>query len=114
MQAFLVLLRYDLGQMARSWIVRAWVSLLVVPAVILSFLSALGIFFSTVFRNAQLAILAVMALVLFSGAILQFLGLKWMSTTAILNELPTTFQGGTSFWTTLRVLVIFTALTTAA
>ena len=35
MQAFLVLLRYDLGQMGRSWIVRAWIVLLVVPAVFL-------------------------------------------------------------------------------
>ena len=33
MQAFLVLLRYDLSQMTRSWIVRIWVALLFIPAV---------------------------------------------------------------------------------
>lgn len=227
MQAFLVLLRYDLGQMGRSWIVRAWVALLVIPAfflvgvaangselqrasealalyeyaifaplswlavsifaasavsgeagvmadailsksvnrteylwakvasrvgatvlvylgvtiplaylltryavadtttgglitgvlmvgVLLTFLASLGILVSTVFRNVQLAILAVMVAVLFSGAVLQFLGLRWMSTTAILNSLPATFRGETSLWTTLRVLVVFGALTTAA
>lgn len=225
MQAFLVLLRYDLGQMARSWIVRAWVALLIIPAgflvgvaatnselasetmalyeyavfaplswlavsifaasaisgeagvmadailsksvnrteylaaklvsrigatlavylavtipfayllsryavadttlwglffgllmvgVMVSFLAALGILLSTVFRNVQLAILAVMVAVLFSGAVLQFLGLKWMSTTAILNELPATFRGETSLWTIFRVLIVFTALTAAS
>jgi ABC-type transport system involved in multi-copper enzyme maturation permease subunit len=35
MQAFLVLLRYDLGQMGRSWIVRAWIGLLVLPGLFL-------------------------------------------------------------------------------
>jgi hypothetical protein len=225
MQAFLVLLRYDLGQMARSWIVRAWIALLVIPAfflvgvaannselasetmalyqyavfaplswlavsiiaasavsgeasvmadsilsksvnrteylsakvvsrigatifvyvlvtvplaylltryavadttfvglmtgmlmvaVMVAFLAALGILLSTVFRNVQLAILVVMVAVLFSGAALQFLGLTWMSTTAILNELPRTFRGETSMWMTMRVLVVFNALTVAA
>ena len=225
MQAFLVLLRYDLGQMARSWIVRAWVVLLVGPALFLvgvaannselasetmalyqyavfaplswlavsifaasaingeagvmadsilsksvgrtsylsakvvsrisatlfvyclvtaplaylltrygvadttvdgllmgglmvgamvTFLAALGILLSTMFRNVQLAILAVMVAVLFSGAALQFLGLTWMSTTAILNELPTTFRGETGWTTTIRVLIVFGALTVAS
>lgn len=225
MQAFLVLLRYDLDQMARSWIVRAWVALLIIPAgflvgvaatnselasetmalyeyavfaplswlavsifaasaisgeagvmadailsksvnrtqylsakvvsrigatlfvyllvtiplayllgryavpdttlgglsvgllmvaMMVSFLAALGILLSTVFRNVQLAILAVMVAVLFSGAVLQFLGLTWMSTTAILNELPATFRGETSLWTVLRVVIVFGALTVAS
>lgn len=82
--------------------------------VLVSFLAALGILVSTVFRNVQLAILAVMMAVLFSGALLQFLGLDWMSTTAILNALPATFRGETSIATTLRVLVMFGALTVAA
>lgn len=225
MQAFLVLLRYDLGQMSRSWIVRAWVALLVIPAgflvgvaatnaelasetmalyeyavfaplswlavsifaasavsgeagvmadailsksvnrteylaakvvsrigatlavyvvvtvplayllnryavadttllgllygglmvaAMVSFLAALGILLSTMFRNVQLAILMVMVTVLFSGAVLQFLGLKWMSTTAVLNELPATFRGETSLFTVLRVVIVFGALTAAS
>jgi ABC-type transport system involved in multi-copper enzyme maturation permease subunit len=225
MQAFLVLLRYDLGQMVRSWIVRAWVALLVIPAgflvgiaasngelasetmafyqtfvlaplswlavsifaasaisgeagvmadailsksvnrteymtskvvsrigatlivytlvtlpfayllnrygvpdatasgiffgglmvaTMVSFLAALGILLSTVFRNVQLAILLVMVTVLFSGAVLQFLGLKWMSTTAVLNELPATFRGETPLFTVLRVVIVFGALTAAS
>lgn len=82
--------------------------------VLVAFLAALGILVSTVFRNVQLAILMVMMAVLFSGAILQFLGLHWMSTTSILNSLPSTFRGETSLGTTLRVLVMFGALTTGA
>jgi ABC-type transport system involved in multi-copper enzyme maturation permease subunit len=81
---------------------------------LVAFLAALGILVSTLFRNVQLAILAVMMAVLFSGAVLQFLGLTWMSTTAILNGLPATFRGETSLATTLRVLVMFGALTAAA
>lgn len=226
MQAFLVLLRYDLGQMARSWIVRAWVMLLILLAgflivvaannqeelasetmalymyaifaplswlavsifaasavsgeagvmadailsksvnrteylsaklasrigftvavyflvtlplaallmryaipdvtvgglvngllmvcAMLAFLAALGILVSTLFRNVQFAILAVMVAVLFSGALLQFLGLPWMSTTAVLNQLPQTFRGTTTVWVTLRVLIVFGALTAAS
>ena len=225
MQAFWVLLQYDLGQMARSWIVRAWVVLLILPAgflvgvaasnqelasetmalyayaffaplswlavsifsasaisgeaglmadailsksvnrteyvsakiasrigftvvvfflvtlplayllmryavpdatvgglanglvmvcVMLAFLASLGILLSTAFRNVQLAILAVMVSVLFSGALLQFLGLTWMSTTAVLNQLPQTFRGTTTVWATLRVVIVFGALTAAS
>ena len=79
-----------------------------------AFLPALGILLSTVFRNVQLAILALMAAVLFSGALLQFLGLPWMSTTAVLNGLPATFRGEVSLGTTLRVVVVFLSLTAAA
>ncbi len=225
MQAFLVLLRYDVGQMARSWIVRVWVALLILVAgfgvavvannqelasetmalyvmyvlaplswlavsifaasaisgeagvmadailsksvnrteylsakvvsrigftvvvyflvtlplaallmryavpdatvgglangllmvcAMLAFLAALGILVSTLFRNVQLAILAVMVAVLFSGALLQFLGLTWMSTTAVLNELPQTFRGTTTVGAMLRVVIGFGALTVAS
>src|SRR5436189_242642 len=118
MQAFLVLLRYDLGQMARSWIVRVWVALLFIPALfvvgvaamrllmvgsLLAFLAALGILLSTAFRNVQLSVLCVLISVLLSGLALQFLGLKWMSATAVINELPDTFRGHTSLWTGIRV-----------
>lgn len=82
--------------------------------VLVAFLAALGILVSTLFRNVQLAILSVMVAVLFSGAVLQFLGLDWMSTTAILNSLPATFRGETSLATTVRVLVMFGGLSVAA
>ena len=52
--------------------------------------------------------------VLFSGALLQFLGLTWMSTTAVLNQLPETFRGGTTVFATLRVVIVFGALTAAS
>src|SRR3972149_5282888 len=35
MQAFLAILRYDLGLLARSWITRIWLPLLVAPALFL-------------------------------------------------------------------------------
>ena len=87
---------------------------LVMVCVMLAFLASLGILLSTAFRNVQLAILAVMVSVLFSGALLQFLGLTWMSTTAVLNQLPQTFRGTTTVWATLRVVIVFGALTAAS
>ncbi|MBM4416657.1 MAG: hypothetical protein FJ035_10600 [Chloroflexi bacterium] len=225
MQAFLVLLRYDLGQMSRSWIARAWIALLVLPALflvgvaasenelasqtmwayiaavlaplswlavsiysasavngesnvladailsksvtrseylsaklvsrvgftiaiyflvtlplagllaryaapdttalgvllalvqvgaMLGFLAAAGILLSTLFRNSQLSILGVMALVLTSGPALQFLGLNAMSVTAILTELPATLRGEASAWSALRTVLFFGLLAVAA
>ena len=40
MQAFLAILRYDLGQLSHSWLVRIWVALLIVPAVFLIVVAA--------------------------------------------------------------------------
>ncbi|RLT27858.1 MAG: hypothetical protein DWI48_02345 [Chloroflexi bacterium] len=108
-------LAYLLGRyaVADTTISGLFVGLLLV-AMMVSFLAALGILLSTVFRNVQLAILAVMVTVLFSGAVLQFLGLTWMSTTAILNELPTTFRGETPLWNVFRAIIVFGALTVAS
>jgi hypothetical protein len=46
--------------------------------------------------------------------VLQFLGLSWMSTTAVINGLPETFRGDAAAWDHIRVLVIFPALTAMA
>jgi len=225
MQAFLAILRYDLGQLSHSWLVRIWVALLIVPAVflvvvaaneqelasetmaayvgavlvplsglavaviasaavssesaviadsilsravtrteylwakivarigvtlavylavtlpfaylvtryavpdtsaagvvvgllmvgsLLAFLAAAGITLSTQMRNALLAVLVLLVFVVSSGVLLQFLGLSWMSTTAVINELPSTFRGDTPVWDQIRVLMIFPALTALA
>ena len=225
MQAFLAILRYDLGQLSHSWLVRIWVALLIVPAVflvvvaaneqelasetmaayvgavlvplsglavaviasaavssesaviadsilsravtrteylwakivarigvtlavylavtlpfaylvtryavpdtsaggvvvgllmvgsLLAFLAAAGITLSTQMRNALLAVLVLLVFVVSSGVLLQFLGLSWMSTTAVINELPNTFRGNTPVWDQIRVLMIFPALTALA
>jgi len=81
---------------------------------LLAFLTALGILLSTVFRNVQIAVLCALMSVLLSGLALQFLELNWLSTTAIINELPDTFRGNTSTLTEVRVLIVFAALTVAA
>ena len=40
MQAFLAILRYDIDQLARSWLVRSWVALLAIPAFFLVIVAA--------------------------------------------------------------------------
>ncbi len=40
MQAYMALLRYDVGQLARSWLVRIWIALLVVPALFIVVVAA--------------------------------------------------------------------------
>ena len=53
-------------------------------------------------------------MVVFSGVALQFLGLTWMSTTAVLTALPETFRGETAVWDQVRVLGVFSSLTAAS
>lgn len=86
----------------------------VLVGVLFVFLTSFGIALSTVFRNSQFAVVAALLTVAVSGAVLQFLGLKWMSTTAVIGGLPETFRGDTPFPDQLRVLVVFAALSLAA
>lgn len=81
---------------------------------LLLFLGALGITLSTLMSNVLLAVLTLLLAVVLSGVVLQFLGLTWMSTTSVVNQLPHTFRGGTPAWDTVRVLVVFIGLTVAA
>ena len=83
-------------------------------ASLFAFLAALGIALSTLFRNPQFAVIGVLLIALISGVGLQFLGLDWMSTTAVIDNLPQTFRGETSVADQLRVIVVFGALTIAA
>ena len=83
-------------------------------ASLLSFLAAVGITLSIMQRNVLVAVLILLVGVVSSGVVLQFLGLTWMSATAVINELPHTFRGETPIWDEVRVLFIFVALTAAA
>ena len=90
------------------------VSGLAMVGLLFAFLTTFGIALSTVFRNAQFAAAAVLLAVAVSGAVLQFLGLTWMSTTAVLGGLPETFRGETPMGDQARVFVVFAALSAAA
>ncbi|MDA1061682.1 MAG: hypothetical protein O2895_02040 [Chloroflexi bacterium] len=87
---------------------------LAMVGVLFAFLAALGIALSAMFRNVQLSVVAVLIVVLVTGVALQFLGLTWMSTTAVIDELPETFRGETALADQIRVLVVFSALSGAA
>jgi len=77
---------------------------------LLIFLGSLGMMLSTVMTNVLVSVLVLLVAVLASGLILQFLGLNWMSTTAVLTELAPTFRGETPAWDTFRVVVVFAGL----
>ncbi len=83
-------------------------------AALLAFLTTLGVTLSTLLGNVLLAAAALLLTILFSGAALQFTGLTWMSTTAVLDQLPSTFRGETPIWDEVRVLIIFLFLTAGA
>lgn len=87
---------------------------MVMVAILLVFLGALGLTLSTFMTNVLVSVLVLLLVVLFSGLILQFLGLTWMSTTSVIGRLPETFRGQTAGWETFRILLVFTALTVAA
>lgn len=90
------------------------VSGVVMVGVLLAFLTSFGIALSTLFRSSQYAVVAALLAVLLSGAVLQFLGLRWMSTTAVIGALPATFRGETPAADLVRIVVVFGALSAAA
>ena len=87
---------------------------LLVVLLLLTFLGALGITFSTLFSNVLLGVLALLLVVVLSGVTLQFLGLTWMSVTAVVTALPDTFKGTTPAWELVRVFLVFSSLTAAS
>lgn len=87
---------------------------LLMVAMLLMFLAAFGIILSTLIRNVLVAVLVLLVGIVASGAALQFLDLRWMSSTAVIYELPQTFRGETPIWDQIRVLAVFPALTAAA
>ena len=89
------------------------VGLMMVGA-LLAFLAALGIALSTLMRNTLLAGMILMLAIVFPGLILQLLGLNWMSSTAVIYELPSTFRGETPAGDQAGVLIIFLTLTAVA
>jgi ABC-2 type transport system permease protein len=95
----------SLGGVALGWLVLAS---------LLTFLAALGIAMSVAMTAVLPAVLVVLLTVVLSGAVLQFLGLSWMSTTAVIDQLPQTFRGETPVWEQVRVLGVFSLLSLIA
>lgn len=87
---------------------------LVIVLLLLLFLGAIGITLSTMLSNVLLSTLILFLGVTLSGAALQFLGLTWMSATAVIVELPATFRGDKNWWELFRVFVVFASLTMVA
>lgn len=83
-------------------------------ALLLTFLGAVGLTLSTVMTNVLVSVLVLLLVVLVSGVALQFLGLSWMSTTAVLAEMAPTIRGETAAWDSFRVVVVFSGLTAVA
>lgn len=87
---------------------------LLMVASLFVFLGTFGIALSTVFRNVQFAVVGTLMVAIVSGVGLQFLGLDWMSTTAVIDGLPETFRGTTQFQDEVRVMIVFCALALSA
>jgi len=87
---------------------------LLMVASLLAFLASMGIMLSTVSRNVLLEVLLLLVGIVISGVVLQFIGLTWMSATAVLNELPATFRGETPIWDEVRALGVFLILSATA
>lgn len=102
--------RYAVGDASLGGVIAG----ILMVAALIAFLAALGIALSTLLDSVQIAVLLLLVSVLGSGVVLQFLGLTWLSTTAVVDRLPETFRGDTSLWEEIRVLFVFTSLSAAA
>lgn len=87
---------------------------LLIVLVLLLFVGSFGIALSTILPNVLLSVLILMLTVLLSGVALQFIGLTWMSATAVVTALPATFRGQHPWWDLVRVLLVFSSLTAIA
>ena len=105
-----LMFRFAVQDASLSGVALGWLVL----ASLLTFLAALGISMSIAMSAVLPAVLAVLLTVVLSGAVLQFLGLSWMSTTAVINQLPQTFRGETAVWEQIRVLAVFSILSILA
>ena len=105
-----LMFRYAVQDASLSGVALGWVVL----ASLLTFLAALGISVSVTMTAALPAAMVVLVSILVSGAVLQFLGLPWISSTAVIERLPQTFRSETAVWEQLRVLAVFSLLTIIA
>lgn len=105
-----LMFRFAVDDASLSGVALGWLVL----ASLLTFLAALGITMSITMSAVLPAVLTVLLTVILSGAVLQFLGLSWMSTTAVIDNLPQTFRGETAVWEQLRVLTVFSLLSLIA
>jgi ABC-2 type transport system permease protein len=105
-----LMFRYAVQDASLSGVALGWVVL----ASLLTFLAALGISVSVTMTAALPAAMVVLVSILVSGAVLQFLGLPWISSTAVIERLPQTFRNETAVWEQLRVLAVFSLLTIIA
>lgn len=105
-----LMFRFAVQDASLSGVVLGWLVL----ASLLTFLAALGIAMSIAMSAVLPAVLTVLLTVLLSGAVLQFLGLHWMSSTSVIDQLPQTFRGETDVWEQLRVLTVFSSLSIIA
>jgi hypothetical protein len=101
-----MIMRYAVADATKVGVVTG----LVMVGSLMVFLATLGITLSTMVQNVLFAVLLLVVGVLLSGVLLQFMGLEWMSTTAVINNLPRTFRGETPAWDQVRVLIVFLSL----
>ena len=87
---------------------------LLMIASMLVFLATFGIAMSVAMSSVLPAVMVVLVATTLSGAVLQFLGLTWMSATAVIDQLPETFRGHTEAWEQMRVLLMFSGLSLVA
>lgn len=102
----LLVVRYGVPDTSTGGLI---VGLLMVGALV-AFLSSAGIMLSTLLSNVLVSVLVLLVGVLASGVLLQFMGLHWLSATAVFDNMPGTLRGDTPLWDSMRVLVVFSVL----
>jgi len=80
-----------------------------VTGVMLLFVTALGVAFGTVLRNMIAAVVLIMVVFSAQGFIFDFLNLEFLSSTAVLEDLPVMIRGEMGDWEQSRILLAFGA-----
>ncbi len=85
----------------------------VASAVLLLFLVALGSALGAVLRNAVVAVAALMVIFAFQSVMFDFLGLDYLSPTALLRDVQDWLHGNASAWEQARFFIAFTTAAVA-
>lgn len=80
-------------------------------AITLAFIASLGALFGAVFRSALMAIATLMVVFGTQSLIFDFLGLDYLSPTALLKDMEHWLDGSAGAWEQIRYLLAFTAAT---
>jgi hypothetical protein len=85
-----------------------------ITGVMLVFVTALGVAIGGIVRQMMIAIVVLVVIFTVQGITFNFLNMEYLSSDAVLNDLPSIIRGEQALWKQFRIVVAFSAATALA